>query len=90
MYLTPNTGKSDMPVHFRGMFLPVSLAGKVLFCTFKFLCIFETLPDRKIMYTYLNSAQKVLLSSPIEVCGTKKKLYFFTSVINRGWKFYTL
>jgi hypothetical protein len=56
MYLKPNTGESDMPVHFRVMFVPVLLACKVLFCTFKFLCIFETLPDRKIMYTYLNSA----------------------------------
>jgi hypothetical protein len=72
MYLTPNTGESDTPLYFRGMFLPVSLVRKVLFCTFKFLCIFEILPDRKIMYTYLKSAQKVLLISPIEVRGTKK------------------
>jgi len=54
--LTPNTGESHTPLHFRGKFLPVSCAHKVLFCTFKFLCIFETLPDRKILYTYLNSA----------------------------------
>ena len=25
------------------------------FCTYKFLCNFETLPDRKILYTYLTS-----------------------------------
>jgi len=56
MYLTPDTCESHTPLHFRGKFLPVSWAGKVLFCTLKFLCIFETLPDRKILYTYLNSA----------------------------------
>jgi hypothetical protein len=56
MNLTPNTGESDKPVHFRGKFLPVSLARKVLFCTFKFLWIFETQHDRKTPYTYLNSA----------------------------------
>ena len=39
---------------------------------FKFLRICETLPERKILYTYLNSAQKVLLSSSIEVLGPKK------------------
>jgi hypothetical protein len=31
---------------------------------------------KRIMYTYLNSALKVLLSSHIEVRGTKKKLNF--------------
>jgi hypothetical protein len=46
----PNNGESDTPLHFRGMLLPVSLAHKVLFCTFKFLCIFETLRDRKILH----------------------------------------
>jgi hypothetical protein len=56
MYLTPNTGEIDMPVHFRGTFLPISLARKAVFCTFQFLCIFEALPDGKILYTYLNSA----------------------------------
>ena len=39
-----------------------------VFCTFKFHCIFEILPDRKILYTYLSSA--------IEFHGTKKKLNF--------------
>jgi hypothetical protein len=48
--------ENHSPLHFRGMFLPVSLARKVLFCTFKFLFFFETLPDRKIMYTDLNWA----------------------------------
>jgi len=72
MYLRSNTGESHMPKHFRGKFLPVSLARKVLFCAFKPLCIFETLPDGKILCTYLNLAYKVLLSSPIEVLGTKK------------------
>jgi len=43
------------------------------------LCIFETLPDRKILYTYLNSAQKVLLGSPIEVRGPKKKSQIWLS-----------
>ena len=42
--------------NFRGKFLPVSLARKVIFCIYKFLCIFETLPDINILYTYLNSA----------------------------------
>jgi hypothetical protein len=51
MYLTPNTSESHMPLHLRGKFLPVSWAHKVLFCTFKFLYIFETLPDGKILYT---------------------------------------
>jgi len=64
------------PLHFRGKFLPVSLVRKVLFSTNRVLCIFETLPDRKILYTNLNSAQKVLLSSHIEVRGLKKKLNF--------------
>jgi hypothetical protein len=36
---------SHKPLHFRGQFLPVSLTRKVLFCTFKFLCIFETLHE---------------------------------------------
>jgi hypothetical protein len=49
---------------------------KVLFFIFTFLCIFETLPDRKILYTHLNSAQNVLLSSPVEVRGTKKQVKF--------------
>jgi hypothetical protein len=56
LYLTPNTGESDTPLHLRGKFLPVSLARELLFGTFKFLRIFETLPDRKILYIYLNSA----------------------------------
>ena len=56
MYLTPNTGESHTSQHFRGKFLPVSWACKVLFCTFKFLCIFETLRDRVILNTYPNSA----------------------------------
>jgi len=76
MYLKPITGESHTPLHFRGKFLPVSLVLKVLFCTNSILCIFETLPDRKILYTYLNSAYEVLLSSPIEVRGPKKKLNF--------------
>ena len=43
-YLTPNTFESYTPVQFRGKFLPVSWTSRVLFCTFKFLYIFETLP----------------------------------------------
>jgi len=54
--LKPITGESHMSLHFRGKFLPVSLVRKVLCCTNRVLCIFETLPDRKILYTYLNSA----------------------------------
>ena len=76
----PDTKYWPKPLHFRGKFLPVSWAHKVLFCTFKFLYIFETLPDRKILYTYLNSAQKVLLSWSTEVCGTKKKVKFYWPV----------
>ena len=34
LYLTANTGENHSPVHFRGKFLPVSWARKVLFCTF--------------------------------------------------------
>jgi len=34
MHMTPNTGECHMPLHFRGKFLPVSWARKVLFCTF--------------------------------------------------------
>jgi len=67
MYLKPITGESHKPLHFRGKFLPVSLVREVLFCTNTVPRIFENLTDRKIMYTYLNSAYKVLLSSPIEV-----------------------
>ena len=48
--------KVHTALHFRGKFLWVSWASKVLFCTLKFPCIFETLSDRKILYTYLNSA----------------------------------
>jgi hypothetical protein len=88
MYLTPNTGESDKSLHFRGKFLPVPLAREVPFCTFKFLCIFETLPDRKLLFTYLNSASKILLSSPIEVRGTKKKLIFFCPVLYKTSKHY--
>ena len=50
MYRTQNTGESHRRQQFRGFFLPVSLARKVLLCTYKFLCIFETLPHRKILY----------------------------------------
>jgi hypothetical protein len=45
-----------IPLHFRGKFLLISLVRKVIFCTNRDLCIFETLPDRNILYTYLNSA----------------------------------
>jgi len=72
MCLKPNTGESHKPLHFRSTFLPVSLVCKLLFCTNGVLCIFETLPLRKILYTYLNSTQKVMLSSPIEFRGPKK------------------
>jgi len=52
------------------------MSTKVLICTYKFLCIFETLPDRKILCKYLNSARKVLPSSHIEVRGTKQIKFF--------------
>jgi len=46
--------KSHKPLHFRGTFLPVSLARNVLYCTFKILCIFQTQPDIKFfMYVYI-------------------------------------
>ena len=76
MYPTPNTGEGNTPLQFRGKFRPVSWARKVLFCPFQFLCIFETPPDRKILYTYQNSTQIVLLSSSIEVRWTQKKVKF--------------
>jgi len=82
MYLKTITGESHTPLHFRDKFLPVPLVRKVLFCTNRILCTFETLPDRKILYTYLNSAQKVLLSSPIEVLGPKKKKLNFVAQCN--------
>ena len=56
MYLTPKIGENHMSLHFRVRFLPGSWARKLLFCLFKFLCIFETLADINILYTYLNSA----------------------------------
>ena len=56
MYLKPITDQIHTPIHFRGKFLPVSLVHKLLFCTNTVLYIFETLPDRNILYTYLNSA----------------------------------
>ena len=56
MYLKAITGGSHMPLYFRGKLLPVSLERKVLFCTNTILCICETLPDRKILCTYMNSA----------------------------------
>jgi hypothetical protein len=71
MYLMPNTGESDTPLHFRGTFLPVSSACKVLTCTSKFIYIFETLPDRKILYTYLYSS-KTTAKLSIKVRGTQK------------------
>ena len=43
--------------------------------------IFETLPDRKILYTYLNSALKVQLSSSIEFRGTKIEVKFYWPVL---------
>jgi hypothetical protein len=43
--------KCHKPLHFRVKFLPGSWVRKVLFCAFKFLCIFEILPDRKFLYT---------------------------------------
>ena len=72
IYPKPNTDKSHKPLNFRRRFLLVSWACKVLLCTCKFLCVFETLSYRKILYTYKNSAQKVLISSFIEFHGTKK------------------
>ena len=54
--LKPITGESRTSLHFRGKFLLVSLVCKVLFWTNRVLCTFETVPDRKILYTYLNSA----------------------------------
>ena len=65
MYLKPNAGESHTSLYFRGILLPVSLVFEVLFCTNRVLCIFETLPDRK-----------VLLSWPTEVRGPKKRLNF--------------
>ena len=56
VYLKPVTGESHTPLDFIGKFLPVSLVHKVLYCTNRILCIFENLPGRKILYTYLNSA----------------------------------
>jgi hypothetical protein len=47
---------TSMSLHFIGEFLPVSLIRNVLFCKYNFLCIFETLPDRNVLYTYLTSA----------------------------------
>ena len=76
MHLTPPTGESHTPLHFRGKFLPVSWTCEVLFCTFKFLYIFETLPDRKILYTYLNSAQKSIAKFIYLSSWDKKKLNF--------------
>ena len=54
--LKPITGESHTSLHFRGKFLLVSLVCKEQLCTNRVLCMFETLPDRKILYTYLNSA----------------------------------
>jgi hypothetical protein len=48
---------------------------EVLTCTSKFLCIFETLPHRKTLYTYLNSAEKLLLNYLFKFVG-HKKLHF--------------
>ena len=56
LYLTSNTGESHKPPQFREKFPSVSWVRKVLICTFEFLFIFESLPDRKILYIYLNSA----------------------------------
>jgi hypothetical protein len=36
----------------------------------------KTLPDRKKLTTYLNSAQQILLGVPTVVCATKNKNYF--------------
>ena len=51
LYLKPNTAESHTPLHFSGKFLPVSLVCKLPFCTNRILCIFQTLLDRKILYT---------------------------------------
>ena len=56
MYLKPITGESHTPLHFSGTFLPVSLVRTASFCTNTALRIFETLPNRNTLYTYLNSA----------------------------------
>jgi len=82
MYLKTIAGESHKSLHFRGKFLPVSLVHKVLFCTNRVLCVFETLTDRQILYTYLNSAYKLLLNSPIEVRGPKKKVKFCFPVLS--------
>jgi len=54
IYLKPIAGESHTPLHFRGKFLPLSLARKVLFYTNMVLCIFQTLPDREILYIYIS------------------------------------
>ena len=80
MYLKPIICDNHKPLHFISKVLPVSLVCKVLFCTNTVLWIFETLSDRKILYTYLIKASHLLLSSPIEV-GKKKFLILLSSVI---------
>jgi hypothetical protein len=80
MYLTPNTGEGHKPLHFRGKFLPVSWARKVLLCTFTIpLYLWNPVWQKNSVYTPEFSI-KVLLSSSIEVCGTKKKLNFVDQV----------
>ena len=67
--------------------MPVSLVHNVLFCANNVLCIFETLPDRKFLYTHLNSALKVLLNSPFEVREPKKKLNFIVQCYSTKAKY---
>ena len=82
MYLMPNTVESHMPQHFGGMFLPVSWAGKVRFCTFKFLCVCESLPDRSSVYISefsIKSTAKFIYWSSWD----KKKVTFCWSVYSQ-------
>jgi len=49
------TGESHTALRYVGTLLPVSWARKVLICIITFICTLEDLPDRKILFTYLNS-----------------------------------
>ena len=85
MYLKPITGESHASLHFRGKFLPVSLVRKVLFCTNRVLCIFETLPDRKILCVYIYiyvwiQHKKYCEVHLLKIVGRKKKVKFCCQV----------
>jgi hypothetical protein len=88
MCLTPNIGERHKTLHFRGRLLPVSWTRNILFCTFKFLCIFERLPGRKIPIYISEFSTKITAKFTYWSSWDKKKVRFCSLVLFFKWQNY--